>query len=531
MSIRKIDRVGLLLIVLFWSLAGVWTANALRKNVANQRVCAMVYLVAGGPHVGGSVQVFQHLDGTSAQTLDGVATSVGNGVYCYQPTQGATNGDFVGLLFHPTSTLALDSFVPMYTEVGADVMHTNGSTGNIAQTVNDKTGYGLAADQAVNVTKVNGTAQTGADLAGYLSAHLAGSVSGAVDGTKIDGSITSRAAASTALSNATWTDAKAAMLDGSVSSRAPSSTALSTATWTAGKAAMIDGSVSAIPTNPLLTTDSRLGNLDGSVSSVLGHLTGTLGAGTHAAQTGDAYVYLGAHLTGTVSAAAMAHLDADVSSRSTYAGGAVASVTGNVGGNVAGSVGSVTNDVGITQAGADKVWGSASRSLTTFGTLVADIASAVWSATTRTLSAFGFSVTAGTVSDKSGYSLATAPPTLAAIHDDSSALLNSYGVAKTSQLPAAAPTASQNAVATWDELLTGHNTGSSAAVYLKGASAPSASTVADAVWSADAATHNTGSTMGAKLNSAAAGGVDYGEMADAVKSTLDAAHGPGPWAK
>ena len=34
--------------------------------------------------------------------------------------------------------------------------------------------------------------------------------------------------------------------------------------------------------------------------------------------------------------------DADVSSRSTFAGGAVASVTGNVGGNVVGSVGSVT---------------------------------------------------------------------------------------------------------------------------------------------------------------------------------------------
>lgn len=37
-----------------------------------------------------------------------------------------------------------------------------------------------------------------------------------------------------------------------------------------------------------------------------------------------------------------AQLDAAVSSRSTFAGGAVASVTGNVGGNVAGSVGSVT---------------------------------------------------------------------------------------------------------------------------------------------------------------------------------------------
>lgn len=64
---------------------------------------------------------------------------------------------------------------------------------------------------------------------------------------------------------------------------------------------------------------------------------------------------------------------------STYAGGAVGSVTG--------AVGSVTADVGITQAGADKVWGSAARSLTTFGTLVADIATAVWGAATRLLTA------------------------------------------------------------------------------------------------------------------------------------------------
>lgn len=82
--------------------------------------------------------------------------------------------------------------------------------------------------------------------------------------------------------------------------------------------------------------------------------------------------------------------------------GAVGSVTGNVGGNVvgnvngnvAGSVASVTGDVGITQAGADKVWGSAARSLTSFGTLVADVAAAVWAAGTRTLTAFGFTVTA-----------------------------------------------------------------------------------------------------------------------------------------
>jgi hypothetical protein len=88
---------------------------------------------------------------------------------------------------------------------------------------------------------------------------------------------------------------------------------------------------------------------------------------------------------------------------STFAGGAVASVTGNVGGNVAGSVASVTAGVTLAdsaittakiQDGAftaakfasgafDAVWSVAARSLTTFGTLAAD----VWAVATRTLSA------------------------------------------------------------------------------------------------------------------------------------------------
>jgi hypothetical protein len=40
----------------------------------------------------------------------------------------------------------------------------------------------------------------------------------------------------------------------------------------------------------------------------------------------------------------------------------------------------------------DAVWSASSRTLTSFGSLVADVASAVWAATTRTLSAFSFTV-------------------------------------------------------------------------------------------------------------------------------------------
>ena len=83
-----------------------------------------------------------------------------------------------------------------------------------------------------------------------------------------------------------------------------------------------------------------------------------------------------------------------------------------------------------TSSIATAVWGSATRTLTGFGTLVSDLVTAVWGATTRTLSAFGFTVPA-TISDKSGYSLATAPPTSATIVADieaSSKLLKTNGV-------------------------------------------------------------------------------------------------------
>ncbi len=50
------------------------------------------------------------------------------------------------------------------------------------------------------------------------------------------------------------------------------------------------------------------------------------------------------------------------------------------------------------------VWASATRSLTTFGTLIADI----WASASRTLTAFGFSVTVGTNNDKTDYTLTAA---------------------------------------------------------------------------------------------------------------------------
>jgi hypothetical protein len=126
-----------------------------------------------------------------------------------------------------------------------------------------------------------------------------------------------------------------------------------------------------------------------------GHTTaGTTGkALIDAGSAGDPWstALPGSYASGTAGYIVGTNLDASVSSRSTYAGGAVASVTGNVGGDVVGSVASVTADVGITQTGADKVWSTSTRALTDkigFALSSAGV-QAIWDALTSALTTVG----------------------------------------------------------------------------------------------------------------------------------------------
>jgi hypothetical protein len=77
-------------------------------------------------------------------------------------------------------------------------------------------------------------------VSGHTSA-IAGTVA-----TNLDASVSSRAPAATALSNATWTNAKAAFVDASIASRAPAATALSTVEWTNTRASYLDASIAGI---------------------------------------------------------------------------------------------------------------------------------------------------------------------------------------------------------------------------------------------------------------------------------------------
>jgi hypothetical protein len=172
------------------------------------------------------------------------------------------------------------------------------------------------------------------------------------------------------------------------------------------------------------TRATNLDNLDATVSSrstltaanVWDYLVasattvGSMGKRVVDYLTGDAYTRIGAAGAGLTALGdtRIANLDATVSSRSTFAGGAVASVTAGV--TVSDKTGFALTSAydpakTASQAGdamalttsertsmATAVWASAARTLSSYGTLVADIATAVWGAAARTLTAFGFTV-------------------------------------------------------------------------------------------------------------------------------------------
>ena len=154
----------------------------------------------------------------------------------------------------------------------------------------------------------------------------------------------------------------------------------------------------------------------------------------------------------TVTGLTASNLDTTVSSRSTYAGGAVASVTGNVGGNVVGSVGSVASGVtvttnndktgyGLSSTAVQAVWDAMTSALTTAGSIGKKLADWVIG-TTQTGDSFA------RLGAPSGASIAA---DVAAVKGDTAAIK-----AKTDNLPAAPaavsniPTAVENADALLD---------------------------------------------------------------------------------
>lgn len=156
-----------------------------------------------------------------------------------------------------------------------------------------------------------------------------------------------RPATGNMLDDATWTGTKAGYLDAAISSR------LSTAGYTA-------------PDNTnIINIINLLRNGAGyATCPVNKSIWDALGDGTVRASSSE--VAKAADYTSARSAK-LDNLDATISSRSTYSGGAVASVTGNVGGNVVGTIGGLA-----TQAKTDAenaIWEATATSHNNAGTM------------------------------------------------------------------------------------------------------------------------------------------------------------------
>lgn len=177
--------------------------------------------------------------------------------------------------------------------------------------------------------------------------------------------------------------------------------------------------------------------------------------------------------------------------------GAVGSVTGNVGGNVVGSVASVTGNVG----------GNVTGSVGSVVGAVGSISGVSFPSNFSTLAiTVGGAVTAGTVSDKTGYSLSQAFPS------NFSSLAITVGGAVTAgtvsdktgySLSTAPPTASAIADAVWDETLADHLTGGSTGSGLNaaGSAGDPWSTALPGAYSAGSAGYILGTNLNATVSS------------------------------
>lgn len=173
-------------------------------------------------------------------------------------------------------------------------------------------------------------------------------------------------------------------------------------------------------------------------------------------------------------------IDAAISSRSTFAGGAVSSVTGNVGGNVVGSVGSVAAGVTVTTNN-DKT----GYSLSVTPPTAATIATAIWhdltsSSDFTTNSSIGKLLVTdidATISSRSTYAgIDTSGTTtlLSRLTSGRATNLDNLDAAISTRLATSGytvpPTSATVASAVWNELLSGHTTAGSTGVALSSAS-------------------------------------------------------------
>jgi hypothetical protein len=205
-------------------------------------------------------------------------------------------------------------------------------------TVNpDSAGFGLSLAKTTNITGFNDIAATAIVSSGAITTS-----GGKVSGVALVDTLTTYTG-NTPQTGDSFT--RIGSTGSGLTSLAPAGTALSTATWTTARAGYLDnlnvgGAVASHADASVLS--SQIGSPFQSGSYTAPPSTSAIATAVwQDATSGDFTV------NGSVGKILATNLDAAVSTRSTYAGGAVASVTGNVGGNVVGSVASVTASVSL----------------------------------------------------------------------------------------------------------------------------------------------------------------------------------------
>lgn len=289
----------------------------------------------------------------------------------------------------------------------AQSFSTTGSVGSVSI----KTGYSLASSQSFStsgsvgsvtgaVGSVTGSVASVTGSVGSVTGNVGGNVTGSVGsvvGTvaSVTGSVGSVTGSVGSVTGSVGSVTADVTVGDYASGKSPADLVLVTPSQPI--ATDVSGNVSTTVTGDVTVSAASITAIqDGlATSAALSTLQGDVDALPAAADVASAILITPANKlatdgTGNVTAATVSDKTGYSlsASQSFSTSGSVGSVTGNVGGSVA----SVTADVGITQTGADKVWGSTTRTLSAFGFAV-DISTAavasIWDAALSGISAAG----------------------------------------------------------------------------------------------------------------------------------------------
>ena len=275
-----------------------------RRNVSSQHIpFALVSATDGSAIAGATVTAYRSIDGGSQAGVGGTVTSLGNGQYDFAPSQADMNGNVIGFLF--TASGAINVHLTVVTTAADPTDATTFGIGNLDAAVSSRSTY------------------AGADTAGTttLLSRLASALT--ITGGKVDVNDKTGFSLSSAGIQAIWDALTSALttvgsigkriadnLDAAVSSRSTYAGA-----DTAGTTTLLSRLASALTiTGGKVDVNDKTGF---SLSSA--GIQAIWDALTSALTT-----------VGSIGKRIADNLDATVSSRSTYAGGAVASVTAPV---------------------------------------------------------------------------------------------------------------------------------------------------------------------------------------------------------